>query len=1229
MAFDENKYKAIFEQRYGKGSFDVGLQQARNLGRLKAEASQAKKDYTASLKVKKKKTYDDALSYWNDPANKEHLLNHGVGKIENEYLNDPRAKAEIKAQGFNQQDFIDAMYSVASGGKQLSKRGFTQDQKKAKDTVSKKKLPLIPLASPEEIKAKKKAEATKIAKQKSSKERDGLLGFLDSTLGRAGDMATRTLFGEDFSKDMNDNYTKTAKDKLKKDPTDKHAVQALQMQNTTNRKAKNGIEKVSDFVGASAGEIAPYTIGGAYGIAGKAGAKLGLNAIKNPIAKNLITGTAAGTIAGTEKALTRHVASNETLTPKDYAKRIGTEAAFAGVGDAAFTGIGMGLKAASNKTMKGLLPTNEHVATRLGNELKDHPIDLPQEKPMTKLNVGNVFDSLMGNSTKAINEAPVIDDIPLATIKPKKPITSMSKEELQTVRKGLVNRKKAVKGDIQKAHAIQEDIDKLDTQLMTLDLQLFGKGAEAVQPVNNPNRTANPFTANVADEFQGIKDISQLQVGTKNLYEIADRLPKAMGDNIKKSLDTAKVNHVNHLKFETDDLYNYVVKELGIKKGTKESALVQDFGEKTLGKKFLESKGMDLNDVSPEELAAVNLEQLKQKAPDTWEKVVKADEFFRSNYDRLINRVNAVREKIYPRNPEKIVPKRQDYYHHFNVLEGLEGIKNLFDTPANISPKLEGLSPFTRPSAKFQGFMQRRGNGAYKSDAVGGYLKYLKAASHSINMDPVIPVIRNTAKSLADATEESKNANKIIEALVDHANDIAGKTNPYDRVAQKVIGRKGMRIITTLNSRVKSNMILGNFGSMVAQTGNIPLGIAQAKQYALPGLKNTMQQTFKELLRGDRSAPIYKSRFLAERFSDSNFTRFDQRLIDQPKKLAVWAMSTIDKAASRSIWNSMYAKGLKEGVENPIKYADYETRKIVAGRGVGEVPLLQKSNVTQVLAPFTLEVGNQWKVFAEMVGKKDAAAILTYLVAAYGLNKAYSEVRGSNVAYDPIDAIYDGYMHGEGGILKRSLNAAGSLAGETIGNIPGGNLMLNVLPEDKKVPGTDVQFKELWGERNPNRFGEGLPVGKVASDPLYAVLPWGANQLNKTAQGVKAIMNDGVYKGDNGANPFGGKQEELMYPMKSKTPLWDALKLTTMGPSSTSSAQDYYDNQRKPLNETQTKAYELLKKDGKGNQFYDIMRVQDTKASVKAKFTKIMRDPDLSNQEKLMALEDLIAQLQE
>jgi hypothetical protein len=121
MAFDENKYKAIFEQRYGKGSFDAGLQQARTVGRLKAEASQAKtnytaakKDYTASLKVKKKKTYADALSYFSDPSVKEAIKNDGAYKVANEIKNDPQKQADIKAQGYSVSDYIDAMYNAAS-----------------------------------------------------------------------------------------------------------------------------------------------------------------------------------------------------------------------------------------------------------------------------------------------------------------------------------------------------------------------------------------------------------------------------------------------------------------------------------------------------------------------------------------------------------------------------------------------------------------------------------------------------------------------------------------------------------------------------------------------------------------------------------------------------------------------------------------------------------------------------------------------------------------------------------------------------------------------------------------------------------------------------------------------------------------------------------------------------------------------------------------------------------
>jgi hypothetical protein len=43
MAFDENKYKKLFESRYGAGSFDSGLSQAREIGKLKVQAEFAKK----------------------------------------------------------------------------------------------------------------------------------------------------------------------------------------------------------------------------------------------------------------------------------------------------------------------------------------------------------------------------------------------------------------------------------------------------------------------------------------------------------------------------------------------------------------------------------------------------------------------------------------------------------------------------------------------------------------------------------------------------------------------------------------------------------------------------------------------------------------------------------------------------------------------------------------------------------------------------------------------------------------------------------------------------------------------------------------------------------------------------------------------------------------------------------------------------------------------------------
>jgi hypothetical protein len=140
MAFDENNYKKIFESRYGAGSFDSGLADARKMGQLKAQAgiakqqfdnyvSEQKKAQKAAATKAKKKTYTDALTYFNDPSVKESIKKDGAYKIANDIKNDPQKQADIKAQGYNLSDYIDAMYNAASDGQYRSQREYSQFSK--------------------------------------------------------------------------------------------------------------------------------------------------------------------------------------------------------------------------------------------------------------------------------------------------------------------------------------------------------------------------------------------------------------------------------------------------------------------------------------------------------------------------------------------------------------------------------------------------------------------------------------------------------------------------------------------------------------------------------------------------------------------------------------------------------------------------------------------------------------------------------------------------------------------------------------------------------------------------------------------------------------------------------------------------------------------------------------------------------------------------------------------
>jgi hypothetical protein len=590
------------------------------------------------------------------------------------------------------------------------------------------------------------------------------------------------------------------------------------------------------------------------------------------------------------------------------------------------------------------------------------------------------------------------------------------------------------------------------------------------------------------------KDITVLESQLKDIYRTTE---KVFGEDfaaIKKGIldpfDASKGAYIDDLNVNLDDLKATVVKDLGIKKGSRESQWVQLFGEKQktytdLVKKFGVTKA---------------------------DNIVKADQWFRAKYDELMGRVNKVEQEIYPYNPEKWTPTRTDYYRHFSDMSSdFSRLQNILDNPIKIDPMLVGISEGTKPKSKWASFKQERLGIKTDEDAVGGFLDYLPSATYAVHIDPHIGKFRELGDILARSTRKEKNLNNYIGNLEDFANSLAGKTHIWDRAFQKTVpgGRQALQGVSWLNSRVKANTILGNAASSIAQIFNVPQGIASAGKINSAGaIKDSLAQIF------IKNPEMAKSTFLKERYF-RGFNKFDQGILNNTRKFAVWMVNALDEVGTRFIWLAEYRKANELGIKNPVNYADNAARKAVAGRGIGEKPLLQSAKTFQVIAPFQLEVTNLWWAMQDLaktnpgiLAKFDKFA--TLFVSLYLLNRAAEEIRGSSVALDPIQATIDAV----GEVIERPsaegvLRGGGRLAGEVLSNVPLGQTVASLYPQfgfnvgDTKLP----TRSELFGREDPTRFGGGLLSTKALQDPLYKILPpFGGSQIKKTIGGAQALL---------------------------------------------------------------------------------------------------------------------------
>lgn len=672
---------------------------------------------------------------------------------------------------------------------------------------------------------------------------------------------------------------------------------------------------------------------------------------------------------------------------------------------------------------------------------------------------------------------------------------------------------------------IGEQLKELKPRVREARILQEGLGDIAVVPKENVQAIDRIATqANFRDEF---KDISGFSGQARDIYRNFEKFFGKKYEDVKKAVldpfDDAKGRFVDENKALADSLDGEVVKKFGIRRGSEESAAIQRYGDTDLP----EGERMSYKDLS---------EKFGKEKADN---IVAADKYFREQYDRLIDELNAVRKKIYPNTPGKLIAKRANYYRHFTDMAETWGdaLREFFDTPSGIDPNLVGLSEFTKAKTRFLAFAEARKSQSTNLDAVGGFVDYIPAFAYAKEIDPQISTFRYLRSKLAEAapkageelklpdgkTFKSKGAEAMLGFLDDFSRDLTGNTNPMDRWVQRIVGRRNIRAARFVNNRMKANSVT-TFGSALAQIFNVPAGIADTKQHALKGLT----RSFGGLVA--KNEPMAQSIFLKERFSKSLGERFPFQFKDKPmkatgdalRKQVSWVLRTMDEAGTRFIWNSEYEKGLalkaKGKIEDPIRYADGKTRKMVAGRGIGEVPLGQKALTTQFIAPFTLEVGNAWWIMRDWVKEKDAAALLTFFVANYTMNEIAERVRGSRVAIDPINSMIQGAAAlsqewKEGNYARGGIKFLGRQAGELLANIPFGQQLAAIAPDEavqaatKTITGAPMNKQEVFGDANiSGRFGTPLIVSGLQDAVFRLLPPVGGIQLKKTYQGLLALV---------------------------------------------------------------------------------------------------------------------------
>lgn len=463
--------------------------------------------------------------------------------------------------------------------------------------------------------------------------------------------------------------------------------------------------------------------------------------------------------------------------------------------------------------------------------------------------------------------------------------------------------------------------------------------------------------------------------------------------------------------------------------------------------------------------------------------------------------------------------------------EELTQVRNkLYGLERAIGRKIDGIQELSRLARKADKV------GVEKLDAKD--INSLKETTN--NMSESLDKMLNDVNFMKLMSDSANGLTQFVGFVQEHANRLAGKTDPFQRVVNDTEPSKMRKFADAtgraLMKQAALSKIVGNMNSVVAQTASLPALFSTTNPKALI-------QAFKVK---NRKAILQKSDALALRYADDNLT--DDTKFEKTMKTAGIPMEVVERGVIEYTFLAKYNQAINNGLSDAdaVRYAERFINDTVTLRDQISTPRAYNRLWSASFLQFTREVTQQNRYVWNQMTNKQRVALAVNTAIAYS---AIEALTGNKPGVDPlgtlIEIVGDWLSGGDDDDKDNSVQAklertAQKVAGQAVTASPIATAMVNAAT-------TKDDRKKLFGkESNLGRYDGTIPVvdlprklidtkGKLdeaakaredgdddkaeakTKDAMYNILgqlPAGS-QLKKTIQGI-AAAHSGEVKDGNG-----------------------------------------------------------------------------------------------------------------